>query len=54
MKTYLDSPDNPIDMTATMGVMADGIIYTQSIDLTASAKNLEITVNNSDYQRIAQ
>lgn len=54
VKSYLDSPDDPIDVNVSMNVMADGTIYTQKAVLTASAKDLEITVTNSDYERIRQ
>jgi hypothetical protein len=54
VKTYVDSPDDPVDVQVTMAVMPNGTIYTQNVLLTASAKKLEIAVTNSDYQRISQ
>jgi hypothetical protein len=54
LKSYVDSPDDPVAADVTMGVMADGTIYTQQAQLSASSKDLVIDVTNSDYQRIKQ
>jgi hypothetical protein len=54
LKSYVDSPDDPVTADVTMNVMADGTIYTQKAQLTASSKDLVIDISNSDYQRIKQ
>ena len=52
MKSYLDSPDDPVNADVTMAVMADGTIYPEKIVLNASEHDLEITVINSDYNLV--
>lgn len=54
VKTYVDKPDDLINVDVTMGVMANGTIYTESVVLNDAEKNLEISVTNSDYERIKQ
>jgi hypothetical protein len=40
-----------VTMSATMGQLNDGTIYTSNITLDAFAKNLKVTVQNSGYRK---
>ena len=52
--TYLDDPSDAVTLDVTEGVLPDGTIYTEKTVLNAPAKQLVITVANSDYQKIGQ
>ncbi len=51
VSTYLDSPTDVVTLSADMGQLNDGTIYTSSITLNAAAKNLIVTVRNSGYRK---
>ena len=51
VSTYLDSATDVVTLNATMGQLNDGTIYTSNITLNASAKNLNVTVQNSGYRK---
>jgi hypothetical protein len=51
VSTYLDSPTDVVTLSAGMGQLNDGTIYTSSITLNAAAKNLTVTVRNSGYRK---
>jgi hypothetical protein len=51
VSTYLDSPTDVVTLSADMGQLNDGTIYTSSIRLNAAAKNLTVTVQNSGYRK---
>lgn len=51
VSTYLDSPTDVVTLSADMGQLNDGTIYTSSITLNAAAKNLTVTVRNSGYRK---
>jgi hypothetical protein len=51
VSSYLDSATDVVTMSATMGQLNDGTIYTSNITLDALAKNLNVTVQNSGYRK---
>ena len=50
--TYLDSPSDAIALDVTMSVLPDGTIFAARSNLTAKAKGLTVTVENSGQRRI--
>jgi hypothetical protein len=50
VSSYLGDPSDVVTMSATMGQLNDGTIYTADITLNAAAKNLSVSVQNSGYQ----
>jgi hypothetical protein len=54
VKSYLDSPkDDPITLNANFASLSDGVSYLANSVLSAPAKNIQVVVQNSDYQRMA-
>ena len=53
VSSYLDSPEDPVTLKATMSVLPDGTIYTARTVLDAKAQDLTVTVENSGYRRTA-
>jgi hypothetical protein len=51
VSSYLDGATDVVTMSATMGQLNDGTIYTSNITLDAFAKNLNVTVQNSGYRK---
>ena len=51
VSTYLDSATDVVTLSADMGQLNDGTIYTSSVTLNAAAKNLIVTVKNSGYRK---
>jgi hypothetical protein len=51
VSTYLDSPTDIVTLDARMGQLNDGTIYTSDITLSASAKKLAVSVQNTGYRR---
>jgi hypothetical protein len=51
VSTYLDSATDVVTLSAVMGQLNDGTIYTSSTTLNAAAKNLTVTVQNSGYRK---
>jgi hypothetical protein len=51
VSSYLDTATDVVTMSATMGQLNDGTIYTSQITLDAAAKNLNVTVQNSGYRK---
>jgi len=53
VKSYLGDPVDAIDMHGWMSVLQDGTIYIEKEILDASSKQLQVTVGNGNYKRIA-
>ena len=52
VKSYLDSPkDDPITLTTTFASLSDGVNYAANSLLSAPAKNIQVVIQNSDYQK---
>jgi hypothetical protein len=54
VSSYLDDPSDAVLLDVGMGVLPDGTIYTAKTVLSAKAKGLTVTVENSGYRKIAQ
>ena len=53
VNTYLDDPKDIVTLAVTMASLPDGTNYVQETVLDATAKKLQVTTTNSNYQRIA-
>ncbi len=51
--TYLDSQKDAISLDANFASLNDGTSYPAQIVLAAPAKNIQVVIQNSDYQRMA-
>lgn len=49
VKTYLDSPDDAVQLDSSMAVLPDGTIYMQQATLQAPSKGLTVTIQNANY-----
>lgn len=49
--SYLDSPDDAVQLDSTMGVLPDGTLYVAKSVLYAQAKDVTVTVENNGYRR---
>jgi hypothetical protein len=52
VNTYLDDPKDVVTLAVTMGSLPDGTNYVQKTVLNATAKQLQVTTTNSNYQPI--
>jgi hypothetical protein len=53
--SYLDDPkDDPVTLAVTFASLPDGTNHVQRSVLDATAKQIQVTVTNSDYQKAAQ
>jgi len=50
--TYLGRPSNAVDMSATMGSLADGTTYTATTQLAVKNAQVVVTVADSGYRRM--
>jgi Rieske Fe-S protein len=53
VSSYLDTPDDAVNLDVAMGVLADGTIYSAKTVLDAKAKGITVTVENSGHRKIA-
>lgn len=53
VNTYLDEPKDIVTLAVKMASLPDGTNYVQQTVLDATAKKLQVTTTNSNYQRIA-
>jgi hypothetical protein len=53
VNTYLDDPKDIVTLAVKMASLPDGTNYVQETVLDATAKKLQVTTTNSNYQRIA-
>jgi len=54
VNTYLDSPQDAVDLTAQFSSLPDGTNYVSSSVLNAPAKKIQINIKNSDYTPVSQ
>lgn len=52
VNTYLDDPKDTVTLAVTMASLPDGTNYVQQTVLDATAKQLQVTTTNSNYQKI--
>ena len=50
--SYLDTPDDAVDLKVSFSNLADGSSYPAEIALDAPAKNLAVAIQNSGYKKI--
>jgi hypothetical protein len=53
LTSYLDSPEDAVTLQVTMGLMADGTIHADRTVLTAPAKDITVTIENTGYRKNA-
>lgn len=49
--SYVDEPDDAVKLDVTMGVLADGTIFTEKVLLDAVSKEVTVTLENSGHRR---
>jgi len=52
--TWLDEPENAVNLKVTMQAMPDGVSYPGSIVFAVPKRQLEVTITKSNCQKIAQ
>lgn len=52
VNTYLDDPKDAVTLAAKMGSLPDGTNYVQQTVVDATAKQLQVTTTNFNYQKI--
>jgi hypothetical protein len=52
--TWLDEPENAVNLKVTMHTMPDGVTYPGSIVFALPKRQLEVKITKSNYQKIAQ
>ena len=51
VNTYLEKPEDAVTLNVTFAALPDGTSYPGQTVLDASAKNMKVTISNSDYQK---
>jgi hypothetical protein len=54
VNSYLGDPSSPVTLNVQFAQLPDGTNYPAQEVVNAAAKGIVITVNNSNYQKIAQ
>jgi hypothetical protein len=54
VNTYLDEPDNPVNLKVTMQAVPDGTSYPGLIVFSLPKSKIEVKVTKSNYQKLAQ
>ena len=54
VNTWLDEPENAVNLKVTMQSMADGISYPGTIVFALPKRQLEVKITKSNYQKIVQ
>lgn len=52
VKTYLDSPAQPLGVGVQFATLPDGTNYSSNISIDEPANNMSVRITNSNYQRI--
>ena len=53
VNTYMDDPKDVVTLVVHMASLPDGTNYAQQTDLDATAKKLQVTTTNSNYQKVS-
>ena len=53
VKTYMGETKDSLTLQVQMASLPDGTNYSQQTVLNATAKKLEVTTTNSNYQKLA-
>ena len=54
VSTWLDEPENAVNLKVTMQAMPDGVSYPGSIVFALPKRQIEVKITKSNYQKIAQ
>jgi len=54
VNTWLDAPDNPVNLKVTMQVLPDGTSCPGSIVFSLPKSQIEVKITKSNYQKLAQ
>jgi len=54
VNTWLDAPDNAVNLKVTMQVLPDGTSYPGTIAFALPKRQIEVKITKSNYQKIAQ
>jgi hypothetical protein len=54
VSTYLDTPGSPVTLKVGMQALPDGTRYAGSVVLGMPARQIEVRIANSNYQKLAQ
>jgi hypothetical protein len=54
VQTYMDDPKDAVTLAVQFATLPDGTNHVQRTDLNATAKQLQVTTTNSNYQPLAQ
>jgi hypothetical protein len=54
VSTWLDEPENVVNLKVTMQAMPDGTSYPGSVMFSLPKRQLEVRITKSNYQKIAQ
>ncbi len=52
VNSYLDSEDDAITLNVTFAALSDGVSYPANSVLSAPAKNIQVVIQNSNYQKM--
>ena len=53
VNSYLDDPNGPVTLQVTFQMLPDGTNYSANTVLNAPAKNIQVNLTNSNYQKLA-
>ena len=54
VQTWLDAPDNAVNLKVTMNALPDGVSYPGSVVLGIPKSKVEVRITKSNYQKLAQ
>jgi hypothetical protein len=54
VNTYMDNPKDAVTLAVQMASLPDGTNYAQQTVLNATAKQIQVTTNNSNYSKLQQ
>jgi hypothetical protein len=54
VNSYLDTPDDPVTLVVQMSALPDGAIHAAQTTLDAKAKHIQVVIQNSGHQPVAQ
>ncbi len=54
VNTYMDNPQDAVTLAVQMASLPDGTNYAQQTVLNATAKQIQVTTNNSNYAKLQQ
>jgi hypothetical protein len=54
VNTYMDNPKDAVTLAVQMASLPDGTNYAQQTVLNATAKQIQVTTNNSNYAKLQQ